>query len=77
MSPSMTPISKLNMLDCSTLGFKVCLFGQSSSLQLLDPKGQSGIITINLVIYMPPSPPLSMYFGKLLPLNFFACIHDA
>jgi hypothetical protein len=64
------------MLDCSTLGFKVCLFGQSSSLQLLDPKDQLGIITINWVIYMPLLPPLSMYFGKLLPLSFFAYIHD-
>ncbi len=54
----MTPIFKLNMLDCSALGFRVCLFGQSSSLQLLDPKGQLGIITINLVIYMTLSPPL-------------------
>jgi hypothetical protein len=67
----MIPISKLNMLNCSTLGFRVCLFGQSSPLESLYPKGQLGIITINLVIYMPPSPPLSMYFGKLLPLSFF------
>lgn len=34
--------SKLDMLDCSTLGCKVCLFGQSPLLLLLDPKYQLG-----------------------------------
>lgn len=32
--------SKLDMLDCSTLGCRVCLFGQSPLLLLLNPQYQ-------------------------------------
>jgi len=45
---------KLNMPIFSTLRFRVCIFGQSSSLQLLDLQGQLGGITINFNdIYAP------------------------
>jgi hypothetical protein len=43
----MAPISKLDMLDCSTIGFRVCLFGQSPLLHLPNPQHWLGRISIN------------------------------
>jgi len=68
----MAPIFKLNMLDYSTLGFGVCLFGQSLSLQLLDPQGQLGGITINFGDIYAPFTTSFYVFWQVVVINFVA-----
>jgi len=43
----MAPILKLDVLDCFTIGFRVCLFGQSLLLHLRNPQHWLGGVFIN------------------------------
>jgi hypothetical protein len=70
----MAPISKLNMLDYSTIGLRVCLFGQSPLLHFPAPQHWSWGVTINFVnLYALFTP--SLYVLWLAIAIKFCCLH--
>ncbi len=70
----MAPISKLNMLNCSTIGLRVCLFGQSPLLHLPAPQHWSRDVTINFAnLYGLSTPSLSVLW--LAVAIKFCCLH--
>jgi hypothetical protein len=66
----MAPISKLDMLDCSTIGFRVCLFSQSPLLHLQNPQHWLRGVTINFANLYALFTPFLYVLWQGVPLSF-------